>query len=204
MEEQIILESENRYKKIVGTMAVVAWCISAVSFILVKIVRSMFDMFWKTPLYATYDFIRGTLPFFALLVACFALVLSLIFMYVKSTKMVITDRRVYGVAGFIGKRVDLPLDSISAVGTTPFLGGLSVATSSGRILFLGLSNRDELHKAISKLLVERQNKKPATTTIKQETSNSNADELKKYKDLLDSGVITQEEFDAKKKQLLGL
>ena len=32
----------------------------------------------------------------------------------------------------------------------------------------------------------------------------NADELKKYKDLLDSGVISQEEFDAKKKQLLGL
>lgn len=35
-------------------------------------------------------------------------------------------------------------------------------------------------------------------------SVSNADELKKYKDLLDSGVITQEEFNAKKKQLLGL
>ena len=33
---------------------------------------------------------------------------------------------------------------------------------------------------------------------------SNADELKKFKELLDSGVITQEEFDAKKKQLLGL
>lgn len=33
---------------------------------------------------------------------------------------------------------------------------------------------------------------------------SRADELKKYKDLLDSGVITQEEFDTKKKQLLGL
>ena len=35
-------------------------------------------------------------------------------------------------------------------------------------------------------------------------ATSAADELKKYKDLLDSGVITQEEFDAKKKQLLGL
>ena len=35
-------------------------------------------------------------------------------------------------------------------------------------------------------------------------SLSNADELKKYKDLLDSGIITQEEFDVKKKQLLGL
>ena len=33
---------------------------------------------------------------------------------------------------------------------------------------------------------------------------SNADELKKFKELLDSGIITQEEFDAKKKQLLGL
>lgn len=33
---------------------------------------------------------------------------------------------------------------------------------------------------------------------------SAADELKKFKDLLDGGVITQEEFDAKKKQLLGL
>lgn len=35
-------------------------------------------------------------------------------------------------------------------------------------------------------------------------SFSAADELKKFKELLDSGVITQEEFDAKKKQLLGL
>lgn len=33
---------------------------------------------------------------------------------------------------------------------------------------------------------------------------SAADELAKYKQLLDTGIITQEEFDAKKKQLLGL
>lgn len=33
---------------------------------------------------------------------------------------------------------------------------------------------------------------------------SAADELRKFKELLDLGVITQEEFDAKKKQLLGL
>lgn len=35
-------------------------------------------------------------------------------------------------------------------------------------------------------------------------TSSPADELKKYKELLDMGVITQDEFDAKKKQLLGL
>lgn len=37
-----------------------------------------------------------------------------------------------------------------------------------------------------------------------QTASSTADEIKKFKDLLDAGVITQEEFDAKKKQLLGL
>ena len=31
-----------------------------------------------------------------------------------------------------------------------------------------------------------------------------ADKLKLYKDLLDSGAITQEEFDIKKKQILGM
>lgn len=35
-------------------------------------------------------------------------------------------------------------------------------------------------------------------------STSSADEIKKFKDLLDSGIITQNEFDEKKKQLLNL
>lgn len=34
--------------------------------------------------------------------------------------------------------------------------------------------------------------------------SSNADELKKFKELLDNGTITQEEFNEKKKQLLNL
>ncbi|UNC92038.1 SHOCT domain-containing protein [Candidatus Contubernalis alkaliaceticus] len=34
--------------------------------------------------------------------------------------------------------------------------------------------------------------------------SSNADEILKYKNLLEQGIITQEEFDAKKKQLLGI
>lgn len=42
--------------------------------------------------------------------------------------------------------------------------------------------------------------KPVQTAV----ALSAADEIKKFKELLDSGIITQEEFDAKKKQLLGL
>ncbi len=39
---------------------------------------------------------------------------------------------------------------------------------------------------------------------KNTQTDSNADEINKLKNLLDNGVITQEEFEAKKKQLLGL
>lgn len=35
-------------------------------------------------------------------------------------------------------------------------------------------------------------------------SSNAADDIRKYKDLLDDGIITQEEFEAKKKELLGM
>lgn len=43
-----------------------------------------------------------------------------------------------------------------------------------------------------------------TSTTQINSISSNADEIKKYKDLLDQGAITQEEYNEKKKQLLGL
>ena len=45
---------------------------------------------------------------------------------------------------------------------------------------------------------------PKSNTSDKDGTISPADEIKKYKELLDMGAITQEEFDAKKKQLLGL
>ena len=131
-------------------------------------------------------------------------ILIILFFVTKSCEITVTDKRIYGKAMF-GKRVDLPLDSINAVGSGAF-NGIAVTTASGSLSFCLMRNRDEVHNAISNLLVERQNQKQpiAQTTIKQEIPQSNADELKKYKDLIDSGVISQEEFDAKKKQLLGL
>lgn len=46
--------------------------------------------------------------------------------------------------------------------------------------------------------------KETATTSTQTASMSSADEILKFKNLLDSGIITQEEFEAKKKELLGL
>lgn len=152
-----------------------------------------------TPLIRVLDNYKETffvVVFAAVIVAC------LFFVIFRKTELVVTDKKVYGKTSW-GKRVDLPLDSISAVGTA-ILKSIAVTTASGSIKFSLITNRDEIHSVISKLLAERQenNKKPAT--IKQEMPQNNADELKKYKDLLDSGVISQEEFDAKKKQLLGI
>lgn len=43
-----------------------------------------------------------------------------------------------------------------------------------------------------------------TRAAPQQPIHSSADELRQYKELLDMGVLSQEEFDTKKKQLLGL
>ena len=54
--------------------------------------------------------------------------------------------------------------------------------------------------------VIRSNKKKKTQRVQlqQEAKGSVAERLEALNDLLEKGIITQEEFDTKKKQLLGL
>ncbi len=132
-----------------------------------------------------------------------AIILLIDFLLIKNTELIVTDKRVYGRTLW-GKSVDLPLDSISAIGTTiSILKGISVSTSSGKILFLGIDNISDIHKEISKLLIDRQNNNSNNTPI-QTSSNNNMDDIIKLKEMLDADIITQEEFDIKKKELLGL
>lgn len=56
--------------------------------------------------------------------------------------------------------------------------------------------------ALLSVIADSQNAAPVAAVAA--SSGSAADELMKFKQLLDAGVISQEEFDAKKKQLLGL
>ena len=126
----------------------------------------------------------------------------LIYVWLRSYELTVTDKRVYGKIQF-GKRVDLPVDSVSATATIQLLKGVSVSTSSGKISFLAIKNANEVYSIINNLLIERQQNKEKVVA-RTEVKSDEAEQLKKYKDLLDSGVITQEEFDAKKKQLLNL
>lgn len=120
----------------------------------------------------------------------------------NQSSITVTNKRVFGEVTkwlFITNRIDLPLDSISSVA----LGSaISVSTSSGTIAFKGIRNRVEVHQAINRLLMARQS--TGVPVIVQESRPSVPEELKQYKELLDSGLITQEEFDEKKRQILGL
>jgi len=140
----------------------------------------------------------GFIPFIV-----FDLLGGLVYLWLCSYELIITDKRIFGKAAW-GKRVDLPVDAVSATAKIGLLKGVSVSTSSGKISFLAIKNADEIYKVVSNLLIERQQKKEQDTNSSITPKVDEADQLKKYKELLDSGVITQEEFDAKKKQLLGL
>ncbi len=144
---------------------------------------------------------RDELTLFSIGTIIFAILSVIFFFWMSGCNVTVTDKRVYGTGAF-RKRVDLPFDMISSVGGG-ILGSIAVATSSGKINFWFVKNKNEIFDAVTKCLIERQNKGNYATVNQVEPQN-NADELKKFKDLLDAGVITQEEFDAKKKQILGL
>ena len=73
-------------------------------------------------------------------------------------------------------------------------------------LTISSKNIDKTINALRELIPSKEESVVQIETNKSSNvaTVSSADELKKFKDLLDSGVITQEEFDTKKKQLLGL
>ena len=89
-------------------------------------------------------------------------------------------------------------------GTRGGIGSSVDARKSENTVIVNKKAEDEILKKI-KEFVEEAKEKASTNqgqTIIQQASS--ADELKKFKELLDMGIITQEEFDAKKKEILGL
>ena len=101
-----------------------------------------------------------------------------------------------------GKEVHIPLNQITAINRSSF-NGVSITSIGNVSNFHCIENREEVMKAISYLLANPQ-QSSVQPTQSASANGSEAEQLKRLKDLLDSGVLTQEEFDAKKKQILGL
>ncbi|MGX5475990.1 DUF4429 domain-containing protein [Bacillus toyonensis] len=78
-------------------------------------------------------------------------------------------------------------------------GVMAAATDENTVMFTKREQKmaEEIKEYIENILVNKSKPQVAAAI-------SGADEILKYKELLDQGVITEEEFKSKKKQLLGI
>ena len=83
---------------------------------------------------------------------------------------------------------------------------LHIKTIGDEDLQYGNIYKEKITNAVTTIddIVKKYKNAGSAATVQVDQQASAADELKKFKELLDMGVISQEEFDAKKKQLLGL
>lgn len=115
--------------------------------------------------------------------------------YLGSKVTVYEDRLVWK---FVLRKQTIPINQIASVDTTiPLYAQVVVETTGGEKYKIPVQPfaKGKLDEAI----------KQAMSGSRSVSSNSsNLDELQKLADLKERGVINQEEFEAKKKQLLGL
>lgn len=118
----------------------------------------------------------------------------------------VTDKRIiaHKIEGiFKNEKVEIPLSSISSVNTTSKRIGVSIeivaSNNKASVDNLHLPIAQELKKIIDSLLLST-----PSPTASTEIPTDVADQIKKLADLRDSGILTEDEFNAKKKQLLGL
>lgn len=129
------------------------------------------------------------------------IIIVIIFKIYGTCELQITENSIKGKSIF-GKEVVLPMHMVSAYSTMEFLSVIAIATSSGVVKFSLIENYREIGNVLAKKINETQGNTVNNKTLTHQPSY--IEEIKKLKGLLDAGIITQEEFDAKKKQLLGL
>ena len=203
MSEKVLIKSESKtdaWCKAIRQLSIIAAVCVIIGAIIMAIASEIDDQIW--------NIIVGIVSIWAMGVGGLALlaviVLGITYLIVNKCEICITDYNVKGKAHF-GKEVVLPLDSVSAYSTRKFLSTIAVATPSGLTRFSLIANYKEIGDVLAQKIKERQENVQNNKNIEPTSDNSNnLDDLLKLKSLLDAGVITQGEFDAKKKQLLDI
>ena len=220
MEEKILIKSvKSKSERTLKTIMISFFsaCVAICFILLMPISKERFyewrcGGYWEGMTGFGFAFCGSPLYLIIFILMClcfiFGVVALIIFLANRKCELTVTDKNVRGKAAF-GKEVVLPLHMVSAYSTRKFLATIAVATSSGLTKFNLIDNHKEIGEVLSGLINERQtNTATAQTAIPEQSApapqSNSMDDLVKLKSLLDSGIITQEEFDAKKKQLLGL
>lgn len=109
------------------------------------------------------------------------------------------------VSGYIQLQMPGMLSSNSQVGATG--GAWEAATDENSIMFATQAlykKALEIQDYILAFNREQLSSRNSSHSVTNVVPKSAAEEIKEFKALLDDGVISQEEFDAKKKQLLNI
>lgn len=120
---------------------------------------------------------------------------------------ILTDRRVlfFFKAGFSEASIIFNLSEVNSIncsGNGLSGGHIEIHTVTKTLDILVTYKKEimrEIQNTINNAISKCQGQVQSNTSVLEAP-----DEIRKYKQLLDDGIITQEEFEAKKKQLLGL
>ena len=122
--------------------------------------------------------------------------------------VVLTQKRLLFVdKGFLyGVRTtEIPLDMVNGVSYSKgiFLGEISVMNGAAAVSIKNVT-KDTVEIMSNAIKVCSDKYKKSLHSNSNSSSTSTADEILKLKELLDAGILTEEEFSAKKKQVLGI
>ena len=202
MEEVLIIKSIKKFttRKKVRTSLIIAGLISFAT-LLPWLALMGFNFSRDTFIFTDFLFFLlscGLWVFLGILLLEF-----LFFRIFSVCELSITNKRIIGQSTF-GRQINIPVDSISSAGTG-MLSTIIVSSSSGKIRFSLIKNYKEIYEKVNELLIQRQSKKTSNSasSASAATSIQNIEEeLRRLKTLLDDNIITQEEFNEMKKQVL--
>lgn len=159
--------------------------------------------FFEILFYDTFkDWFLSNEKITGLLIPVIALVLIMLVFQVltllEKKKKIIIEKRGLICTGSLGKEIVFPIKRSLTVKKGLF-NGIRVKSPEHRYYISSVSNGKEIVDVVNNVKSEMQK---AISDLKTKTSKT--EELLKLKELLDAGVITQDEFDAKKKAYLNL
>jgi hypothetical protein len=202
MDEELVIKSVKKYtlQKKLGNSIIIALLLSFAT-LLPWLALMGFD-------FSSDKFVFSDLAFFfvscGLWVFLGVLLFEFLFFRIFSVcELSITNKRIIGRSTF-GRQINIPVDSISSAGIG-MMSTIIVSSSSGKIRFSLIKNYKEIYEKVNELLIERQSLKTNNNSSSTATATSIqnlAEELRRLKALLDDKLITQDEFDAMKKQVL--
>ena len=103
----------------------------------------------------------------------------------------------------------MPIDSVTSVKSTLMTASVEINCVDQRHVVRFVQDRDLFSQRLNALVAggkEQVYEEKPTMKVEKPVATQQSDyaELEQLKKLFDAGIITQEEFDAKKKQILGL